>query len=250
MVNAPCFWICSSSAQWTFCLPRFASSSECRRTLASNASVLALTVPVFTAISASVFLHERMTILRSLSFLIAVLGVCLVSVRDIQNARLFNLEYVLGNLLVLASCAGSAFFNSYSRRALAIISPAQLQVWTFLITDIELLAILEAVEPGAWRQLGHLGPSVWWSLAPLAIFSLGFSNLLYLSVIQAVEVMRAALSVYLLPVFGVLFSAVLLGETLTFDLVLGGILIFVSCFLVTVYEEKKRLSAIERHERI
>jgi drug/metabolite transporter (DMT)-like permease len=65
--------------------------------------------------------------------------------------------------------------------------------------------------------------------------------LLYFVVIQSVEVMRAALSVYLLPVFGIIFSAVLLKERLTASLIAGGTLIFISCFLVTVYEEKKRM---------
>jgi drug/metabolite transporter (DMT)-like permease len=74
--------------------------------------------------------------------------------------------------------------------------------------------------------------------------------LLYFSVIQAVEVMRAAVSVYLLPVFGLLFSALLLGEKLTPNLLAGGVLIFVSCFLVTVYEEKQRLRRMGSDERI
>lgn len=219
-----------------------------QRTLASNASVLALTVPVLTAICASVFLHERMSALRWISFLIAILGVCLVSIRDIQHAHLFNLEFVAGNLLVLASCAGSAFNNSFSRRALLLISPAQVLVWSFVVTDLELLLIYALVEPGDWKQLTSLGPSVWWSLILVAFFSLGFSSLLYFSVIQAVEVMRAALSVYLLPVFGVLFSSFLLGETLTFNLIVGGALIFASCFLVTVYEEKRRLRSMGNHD--
>jgi drug/metabolite transporter (DMT)-like permease len=64
--------------------------------------------------------------------------------------------------------------------------------------------------------------------------------LLYFAVIQSVEVMRAALSVYLLPVFGLVFSSILLGEKMTPNLIAGGILIFISCFLVTVYEETQR----------
>lgn len=210
-------------------------------TLASNASVLSLTVPVFTAICASLFLHERMTKLRWLSFVIAILGVCLISTKDIQQARLFQLEYLAGNLLVLASCAGSAFNNSFSRRALSRLSPAQVLVWTFIVADVELAVLCEIMQPASWKQLLHLGPSVWWSLILVAIFSLGVSMLLYFSVIQAVEVMRAALSVYLLPVFGLLFSAVLLKEKLTASLIAGGVLIFFSCFLVTVYEERQRL---------
>ena len=210
------------------------------RTLASNASVLSLTVPVLTALSASLFLHERLTKLRGLSFVIAILGVCLISTKDIHDARLFRLEYMGGNLLVLASCAGSAFNNSYSRRALSRLSPAQVLVWSFIVADLELAVLCEIIEPRGWSQLAHLGPSVWWSLILVAIFSLGLSMLLYFSVIQAVEVMRAALSVYLLPVFGLVFSAILLKEKLTASLLVGGLLIFFSCFLVTVYEERQR----------
>lgn len=218
------------------------------RTLASNASVLALTIPVFTALSASVFLHERMTKLRWISFATAILGVCLISMKDIQQARLFRLEYVAGNLLVLASCAGSAFNNSYSRRVLSHLSPAQLLVWSFIVADLELLILDVVTDRRGWRRLGNVQLDVWLSLILIAIFSLGVSMLLYFAVIQSVEVMRAALSVYLLPVFGLLFSAILLGERLTPDLVAGGILIFISCFLVTVYEEKQRLRKI--HENV
>lgn len=211
------------------------------RTLASNASVLSLSVPILTAICASLFLGERMTGLRWVSFAVAILGVCLVSVKDIQNTHLFTLEYFSGNLLVLASCAGSAFNNSYSRRVLARLSPAQLLVWSFLVADLELIAILGISGSGDLRRFAHLDAAVWCSLILIAVFSLGFSMLLYFWVIQAVEVMRATLSVYLLPVFGVLFSSFLLREKLTLSLLAGGSLIFMSCFLVTVYEERRRL---------
>ncbi len=218
-----------------------------QRTLASNASVLALTVPVLTALSASLFLHERMTKLRLLSFAIAIAGVCVISLKDIHQARLFRLEYLAGNLLVLASCAGSAFNNSFSRRALSRLSPAQVLIWTFIVADLELLVVCVITERSSWRQLAHLDPSAWWSLVLIAVFSLGLSMLLYFAVIQSVEVMRAALSVYLLPVFGLLFSSLLLGEKLTPSLIAGGVLIFVSCFLVTVYEEKQRRREMEAH---
>jgi drug/metabolite transporter (DMT)-like permease len=214
------------------------------RTLASNASVLSLTIPVLTALCASVFLHERMTKLRWVSFAIAILGVCLISTKDIQQARLFRLEYAVGNLLVLASCVGSAFNNSYSRRILLRLSPAQVLVWSFIIADLELLVLEAVTDTKGWVRLGNLQRDVLWSLIMIAIFSLGVSMLLYFAVIQSVEVMRAALSVYLLPVFGLLFSAILLREKLTPNLITGGVLIFISCFLVTVYEEKQRLHEV------
>jgi drug/metabolite transporter (DMT)-like permease len=220
------------------------------RTLASNASVLALTVPVLTALCASIFLNEHMTKLRWASFAIAILGVCLVSLDDIHHARLFSIQYVSGNLLVLASCAGSAFNNSYSRRALSHLSAAQVLVWTFIVADLELLLVDVVFDHRGWRQLGHMQASVWWSLILVAVFSLGASMLLYFAVIQSVEVMRAALSVYLLPVFGLMFSAMLLGEKITPNLIAGGVLIFVSCFLVTVFEEWRRRRGLEQNAQV
>ena len=129
------------------------------------------------------------------------------------------------------------------------ISAAQVLVWSFIVADLELLLLYVFTETGDWRQLAHMGPSAWWSLFLLRRL-VGLSMLLYFSVIQAVEVMRAALSIYLLPFFGVLFSAILLGESLTPTLLAGGALIFVSCFLVTVYEEKQRLRGMGSDESI
>jgi drug/metabolite transporter (DMT)-like permease len=145
---------------------------------------------------------------------------------------------------VLASCAGSAFYNSYSRRALSRFYPAQALVWSFIVADLELLAFAAFKEHTGWVRLAHLEPTVWWTLTLLAIFSLGLSMLLYFSVIQAVEVMRAALSIYLLPVFGLVFSVILLGEKFTTSLLVGSASSWASCFLVTVYEEHQRMRKV------
>jgi drug/metabolite transporter (DMT)-like permease len=45
----------------------------------------------------------------------------------------------------------------------------------------------------------------------------------------------------LLIVFGVLLSTVGVRETITAPLVFGGLLVFAGTFLVTVYEERKRM---------
>jgi drug/metabolite transporter (DMT)-like permease len=64
---------------------------------------------------------------------------------------------------------------------------------------------------------------------------------LFFWVIQRIEVTQASLSIYLLPVFGVLISSVALHEKITWQLVSGGLLVFVSTFLVTSYEERRKM---------
>jgi drug/metabolite transporter (DMT)-like permease len=215
------------------------------RTLASNASVLSLTVPILMAVSAVIFLGEQMTRMRWASFVVAIVGVGLVSANDLGQSQLFRGEYVVGNALVLVCCAGSAFYNSYSRRALALLSPAQVLVFSFLVADAELLLLSLFYADGSWHQLGHLAAGVWWSLGLVAFFSLGASMLLYFAVIQNIEVMRASLSIYLLPVFGLIFSGIILGEKLTAPQIGGSCLIFVSSFLIIWQDGRQKRSTPE-----
>jgi drug/metabolite transporter (DMT)-like permease len=99
------------------------------------------------------------------------------------------------------------------------------------------------LEPPNTGQLLSLGLGVWTTLLTIALFSLSISMLLFFWVIDKIDVTQASLSIYLLPVFGVLLSTVFVGEKITTQLIFGGLLVFTGTFLVTVYEERKRLRA-------
>src|SRR5579863_3303793 len=209
--------------------------------LASNASVLTLTIPVLTAMMAVMLLGERMTVIRWLSFMLAICGVLMVSDIDWKSVSIFRGTYLLGNLLLLASCLGSAFYNTYTKKLLETFNPVELLVYSFLVTDLELGMLMLVFEHPRIAAFASLGGGVWASLLSIAIFSLSISMLLYFWVIEKIDVTQASLSIYLLPVFGVLLSTVVVREKITSQLVLGGLLVFGGTFLVTVYEERKRM---------
>jgi drug/metabolite transporter (DMT)-like permease len=212
--------------------------------LASNASVLTLTIPVLTAIMAVLLLGERMTLLRWLSFVLAIAGVLIVSDIDWKSVSIFRGTYLLGNLLILASCLGSAFYNTYTKKLLETFNPVELLVYSFLVADIEMAVMMLVFERSPISAFMSLGAGVWASLLTIAIFSLSVSMLLYFWVIEKIDVMQASLSIYLLPVFGVLLSTVVVREKITAQLVFGGLLVFAGTFLVTVYEERKRMREV------
>lgn len=211
--------------------------------LASNAAVITLTIPVVTVLMASILLHEKMTVLRWISFALAIVGVAIVSKVDLHSSDLFRGGYLIGNLLIVASCVGSAFNNTYSKKLLENLSELELMVYSFLVADLELLLLMLIFERSAFGKLSTLDASTWWSLGLIAIFSLSLSMMLYFWVIQRIDVMQASLSVYLLPIFGVLFSWALLHEGLTMELIAGGVLVFVATFLITVQEERQKRRA-------
>ncbi len=217
--------------------------------LASNASVITLTIPVLTALMASLLLQERMTRLRWLSFALAIGGVLIVSEADLRSSDIFRGGYLGGNLLIFASCLGSAYNNTYSKKLLEVLSPLELLVASFLVADIDLVILQLIFERSAIGRLGSLGPSVWLSLLAIAVFSLSISMMLYFWIIERIDVMQASLSIHMLPVFGVLFSSLLLHEKITLQLLAGGALVFAATFLITVQEErqKARLRDLQAH---
>ena len=219
--------------------------------LASNASVLTLTIPVLTAIMAVILLGEKMTAVRWLSFALALGGVLMVSDIDWRSVQIFRGTYLLGNLLIFASCLGSAFYNTYSKKLLETFNPVELLVYSFLAAGVELSVFMLIFEPPSLSRWLSLEPSVWASLLTIALFSLSLSMLLFFWVIDKIDVTQASLSIYLLPVFGVLLSTLFVHEKVTAQLVLGGLLVFAATFLVTVYEERKRMqtAASEIHAK-
>ena len=213
-------------------------------TLASNAAVLTLTIPIVTAILATLLLGERMTPLRWISFLLAIGGVLMVSHIDWRAVDFLHKTYLAGNLLILGSCLGSGFYNSFSKRVLSKFSPVTVLFYTFLLSDAVLLALVEWLEPAALSRLSGIGSAAWLSLLAIAIFSLAISMILFFWVIQRVEVVQASLSIYLLPVFGVLISAITLHEHVSLDLVIGAALVFGSTFLVTYFEDGRQRTVL------
>jgi len=215
-------------------------TSGVKGSLASNASVITLVIPVLTALLATVLVGEKMSGLLWISFALAIAGVLMVSDVDWGTVHLLRGRYLPGNLLILVGCFGSAFYNAYSKRLLRIFTPLEVLVYTFAVADVALFLAMLLGEPGSLHQLGSPGFSVWQRLGMIAVFSLTSAMILFFWVIKRIDLTQASLSMYLLPVFGVLISAVTLKEKMTWQLLAGGILVFVAAFLATTYGGRNR----------
>ena len=212
-----------------------------RLTLASNAALLGLALPVLTALMAYLFLAERMTTLRWVSFVLAALGVLESSGIRWHDLAFRNSKYLLGNSMIFLSVAASAFYNVYSKRLLLRYSPLQVVLYGYYVFVSVMLPIAIYSEPHSFRNLLHLGLSIWVGLILLAIFVYFLAMVIYLNVLTRLDATQAALSNYLIPLFGVLTAAVVLHEKLTTFMVIGGLLVLMSTLLVTVYEGRSQL---------
>jgi Permeases of the drug/metabolite transporter (DMT) superfamily len=209
-----------------------------QRSLASNAALISLSLPVATALMAFLLLRERMTRLRWLGFALAIAGVLVASGQDLRTADLGSRSYLAGNLMVFLGVLGSAFYNVYSKKMLLRFTPLEVLLGSYVFACLFLVPTALLAEPEGLAQLSQLSARGWTGLLLLAVFQYCVSMIVFLTVLTRLDATQAALSNYLIPMFGVIIAWLLLGERLNPAAIAGGLLVLASTLLVTVWEDR------------
>jgi drug/metabolite transporter (DMT)-like permease len=209
-----------------------------RLSLASNASLITLTLPVVTAVMAYFLLGERMTAIRWTSFALATVGVAQCSGINWKELNLVAERFLLGNFLVFLGICGNAYYNVCSKKLLVRYSPLQVLVYTSFAATAVLVPITLYVEPESFRALLGLSLNLWLCLLALPLFTNCVAMIIFFHVLKRLDATQAGLSNYLIPFFGVLLAILILHERLTRSVVLGGTLVLVSTLLITVYDKR------------
>ena len=211
--------------------------------IASNAALIMLALPIQTAMMAYFIIGERMTPIRWVSFGLAITGVLICSGIDWKDLNFTSRRFLLGNVMIFVAVNGSAFYNVYGKKLLARHTALEVLLYSNFAFLAFMLPITLYVEPDGFRNLWHFNATVWVGLAVLAFFQYFLSMVIFLNVLTRLDATQAGLVNYLIPFFGVLIAAIILGERLTSFMIMGGMLVLVSTVLVTVYEERQRLPA-------
>ena len=157
---------------------------------------------------------------------------------------------VSGNILIMLGVLGSAFYNVYGKKLLHRYTPLEVLLYSYYAVLVCLVPLTLYLEPGSLQSMATFGTKVWLGVGLLAGLQYFLSMILFLTVLTRLDAAQAGLSNYLIPVFGVLIAAAVLGERLTARMVIGGLLVLGSTLLVTVYEDhysaRARASAAAR----
>lgn len=207
--------------------------------LASNAALLFLTLPISTSVMAFLILGEKMTRLRLLSFVLAILGVLASSGIDIKELNFTDKRYFWGNLLIFMSINGSAFYNVYSKKLLTRYTPLQVLLYSYFAVFAFMLPITLYLEPQGFGRLPQFTGTVWLGLFILAVFQYAISMVIFLQVLSRLDAIQAGLMNYLIPFLGVVIAWAILDEHLSWFMICGGLLALASTLLATVFEKEQ-----------
>jgi drug/metabolite transporter (DMT)-like permease len=218
---------------------QYAYTLGSKLTIAANAGIITLTIPVFVAVLASFMLKEKLNIVRSISFVLAIAGVLMTSVSDISGADIFHGKYFIGNMIFLFACLCCAFYNTYCKLLVdKNFTELEILVYSSVIGSIASIPLIIWVEPFHFSEFIHSGTIAVSGILELSVFVYGIPALLFFYVLKRLDVTQAILGTYLLPFFIALLGIVLLNEKISALMIMGGSIIFISTLMVTVYENK------------
>ena len=206
------------------------------RSTASNAALIYLTVPIITALLAVMILGEKMTFVRWASLALSLVGVLILSDFDWRHMALASSKYLLGNVLVLLACTTSSFYNVYAKELLRRFTPLEVLVYGYLIALVVSLPLSIGVENFSLAVVRNYTGATWLALVVLSTISWGLAMILWMFLLKKLDVSQASVSIYLLPLFGVLISAATLKENITPTMIVGGAVTLIGTVLITSTE--------------
>ena len=218
--------------------------------LASNAAILTLTLPVITALFAFLILKEKMNKVRWLSFAMAIIGVILCSTGDIHQLD-FSSKYALGNLLIFMAIVGNAYYNVGIKKIAENYTEMELVFYTYVVMVILLTPLVLYYERDVFARIPSFTGQTWIGMSLLTFFHNFLSMILFFKALKVLDAMQVALSNYLITFLGLPIAAIWLGEKLNTQAVVGGVLVLLSTLIITIVDyrmsqkiDQKKLASV------
>ncbi|MBH1963703.1 MAG: DMT family transporter [Comamonadaceae bacterium] len=199
---------------------------------AGKAAMVVALNPVLTLIFAVMLFRESVNWVMGVGLVLAVTG-ALYALTDGSLAIMQPGLSGTGELLLLGCSACWVGYTLMGRKVLFTVDSLTTTTVTAVIGAILLFIASMTVEgPTAWKSLPAASTTVWLSLTALAFGSTALAYAWYLRGVKVLGAGAAAAYMALVPLFGMLFSGLWLGEPLTKSLLAGGVMAIVGMALM------------------
>ncbi|MAM86292.1 MAG: EamA family transporter [unclassified Hahellaceae] len=200
-------------------------------TTALNISLVASTIPIMVAFLAWLILGERLRLSQTLGILLALLGILVVISRG-QWSTLSELSFHPGDLIMVAAVSCWGLFSVLLRRHAVPLAPltfltVQVGLGVLVISPFYLVDLL-FISGGFVVDASVIPP-----LAYVAIFPGLLAYAFWNNGVHSIGPSRAAVFMYLGPIFTAVLAGLFLGERMSLFYITGGILILAGLLLTT-----------------
>jgi drug/metabolite transporter (DMT)-like permease len=189
---------------------------------AGRASLIIAGTPLVITVFATVFLRERLTRLKMTGIIVSLAGAVTV-IGNGHPTSLLTGSFGPGEQALVGCVLSWAAYSLIGRSVLKSLSPLAAVCHSSIIGTF--LLSYPAAQAGLFNRLAGITLADWTSLAYLGVggTAVGFS--LYYRGIKKIGATRAGIFINLVPVFSLLLSWMILGESIKPVVLAGGMLV-------------------------
>ena len=200
------------------------------KSTAINGSVITSATPIFVVVFARWILSERLTTRKVLAIVLASIGVLLIlNPRDVS----FGSATFIGDLFLVLAAVTWGLYSVLARKVSDVATDTVVLTLGACLGGL-LVAVPASIVELNTTPIGELSFGVILGVLYLGIFSTALAFWLWNRAFVLVEASVASLFFFAQPLTGVLFSIIVLQQTMTAALWVGSILILCGVLLVVM----------------
>ncbi len=196
-------------------------------TKASNTSLLAVTIPIFTLAVGFIVGGEKARPIKVIGIFLAAIGV--IFLIDPRNAS-FSSQTTIGDILVILNSLSYGIYVAISKDIVTRNGAFRSIMWIFVFASI-ICVPLGAVSLSA-IDVSVVTSGIWLLVLYIAVIATTAPYFLNAWALARVNPSTVAVFVYLQPLIGFLLAVIFLGEKVDFKFAVAAALIFIGVFLV------------------
>lgn len=197
-------------------------------TNATNASLIAVTIPIFAVLVSVITGSEKLRWRKAAGIMFAAAGV--IFLIDPKNAS-FSAGTTAGDLLVVLNSLSYGIYVATSKDVVMRNGAMRSISWIFLFSAVI------CVPFGAYSlstiDVAAVQPITWYLVFHIAVFATAIPYFANAWALARVDPSTVAVFVYLQPIIGFLTAVAILGEHIGLNFIISAAFIFAGVFLVT-----------------
>jgi len=198
---------------------------------ATTTAWIVATTPIFIALLGWLMLKEKLNWIQVGGIAAAALGVLLIVSKGNLGALFTGKEGSIGDLLVLISAPNWAIYTVLSRRELARHPAARMMFYVMLLGWLFTNIWIFGFGPGL-SEIHNITLKGWVAILVLGIFGSGLAYIAWYDALQALPASQLGVFLNIEPLVTTLLAALLLNESITLLVLLGGGIIILGIYLV------------------
>lgn len=197
-------------------------------TKASNTSLLAVTIPIFTLIISTIAGTEALRARKVFGIILAAAGV--VFLIDPRNAS-FSSQTTIGDIFIILNSLSYGIFIATSKKIVERNGAFRSMMWIFIFASIVCVPL--GIYSFGSTEIAAIPRVTWWLILYISVGATAGPYLLNAFALSKVSPSVVAVYIYLQPMIGFILAVVFLGEVVDFRFGIAAACVFAGVYLTT-----------------